>query len=109
MILFKVNKSMTKKLNAFETEKLTVGLGEVTGHSHDVIALNKSKIKSYHNESLSMEDIANMDKLIFEITGKGGIILHEEHKPIYLESGFYLRINQLEYNPFLKILEKIKD
>ena len=85
MILYKIEKDAIKASHEFECKKLKVGLGEVTGHSHDVLPLKDSKIKAYRNnlETVSDEDIANMNELFFEISGMGGIIVHEEHKPIY--------------------------
>ena len=44
MTIFKVSKDQVKGMETAETKKLTLGLGEVTGHSHEVLALDDSTI-----------------------------------------------------------------
>ena len=109
MILYSVS-DLPTNMNKKEGSKLSVGLGEVTGHSHDIFAVEDTKIAGYYEgEAISENDIAEMDKLFFEITGKGGLIVHEEHDPIYLKPGKYLRIVQVQYNPFNEELEQVRD
>ena len=109
MIIFKIDD--INETNEKTGNKLVVGLGEVTGHSHDVFALKDSKIKTYTNSEVEVteDDIANMDKLFFEVTGEGAVITHEEHDPHLLKPGKYLRINQTQFNPFTEQLEKVRD
>ena len=112
MIIFKVDNLNGKGKNMTKNKKsLTVGLGEVTGHSHDVLDLKDSEVIGVYDGKVDVteNDLAEMDKLFFEVTGNGALIQHEEHKPILLEKGFYLRINQVEYNPFTQELEKVRD
>ena len=111
MIIFKIGDGVTKKNVSSNTKKLVVGLGEVTGHSHDVIALDDSEVIALYDGDVEIteNDLAQMDKLVFEIKGSGALITHEEHKPIFLGKGTYLRINQVEFNPFTKMLEKVRD
>jgi hypothetical protein len=110
MIIFRVD-DLEGTVKAKNKKKLVIGLGEVTGHSHDVVALNDSEvIGSYDGKTdITEDDLAQMDKLFFEVAGKGAVIVHEEHKPIFLESGKYLRMNQVEFNPFTQELEKVRD
>lgn len=110
MIIFKVDNLVGENM-AKNKRKLVVGLGEVTGHSHEVIALKDSEVIGLYDGKVEIteDDLAEMDKLFFQVTGKGAVIMHEEHKPIFLEKGNYLRINQVEFNPFTKELEKVRD
>ena len=111
MVIFRVAKpEVTDATNtkvAIET-KLAVGLGEVTGHSHEVIALDDSKIIIAGYDSAEVKELAISNNLSFEIKGTA-VIMHEEHGPIILEEGYYIRTVQRQYNPFTKTLEKIKD
>lgn len=109
MILFNVS-DLPENMKKREGSKLSVGLGEVTGHSHDVLAIEDSEVIGYYEGTeVTENDLAEMDKLFFEVTGKGGVIVHEEHDPIYLKPGKYLRIVQVQYNPFTEELEKVTD
>lgn len=111
MILFKV--ADVEGSHNKNTNRVVVGLGEVTGHSHDVTPLNDgtSTLKVYADkavDTVTEDDLAMMDKLFFEVTGNA-VITHEEHDPIVLDEGKYLRINQVEVDPFTKELQKVKD
>lgn len=110
MIIFRVD-SLVGKNKTVKGKKLVVGLGEVTGHSHDVIALDGTDIVAMYDGEVNVteEDLAEMDSLYFQISGNGAVIVHEEHKPILLREGMYLRINQVEYNPFTEEMEKVRD
>jgi hypothetical protein len=110
MIIYKVS-DLDGSRKSKNKSKLVVGLGEVTGHSHDIIALEGSEVFGVYDGEIDIteNDLAEMDRLFFEVTGNGAVITHEEHKPIYLEAGKYLRINQVEFNPFTQELEKVRD
>lgn len=112
MTIFKVSKDQVKGMETAELKKLTLGLGEVTGHSHEVIALDDSMIIEHHNvagyDSAEIKDLTARENIFFEIKGKA-VIMHEEHGPITLEEGVYLRTVQRQYNPFTKALEKVRD
>ena len=95
-----------------ELKKLTLGLGEVTGHSHEVFALDNSTIIEHHNvsgyDTTELRDLVERENIFFEVKGSA-VIMHEEHGPITLEEGVYLRTVQRQYNPFTKVLEKVRD
>lgn len=110
MIIFKVDQFPENLKAVKKKEKLVVGLGETTGHSHDVLLVDDSEIVSYvENETVTEQDLAEMDRLYFEITNGTGLLVHEEHDPIQLEKGKYLRMRQVEFNPFTKQLENVRD
>jgi len=112
MTIFKVSLSQVEGLEQKEMKKLTLGLGEVTGHSHEVIALDDSTIIEHYNiagyDSLEIQDLVARDNIFFEIKGKA-VIMHEEHGPITLDEGLYLRTVQRQFNPFSQALEKVRD
>lgn len=112
MTIFKVERDQVAGMQTAETKRLTLGLGEVTGHSHEVIALDNSTIIEHHNvagyDSAEIKDLTDRENIFFEVKGTA-VILHEEHGPITLEEGIYLRTVQRQYNPFSKALEKVID
>lgn len=112
MTIFKVSPNQISGMESKELKKLTLGLGEVTGHSHEVFALDNSLIIEHHNvsgyDTTELRDLVERENIFFEVKGSA-VIMHEEHGPITLEEGVYLRTVQRQYNPFTKVLEKVRD
>ncbi len=114
MFIFRVDKSQVEGMKTASLKKLTLGLGETTGHSHEVIALDDSTIIEHYDSNFSGYDSAEImeltsrEKIFFEIKGKA-VVMHEEHGPITLDEGIYIRTVQRQYNPFTKALEKVRD
>jgi hypothetical protein len=112
MTIFKVSKTQISGMKSKELKKLTLGLGEVTGHSHEVFALDNSTIIEHHNvsgyDTAELRDLVERENIFFEVKGQA-VIMHEEHGPITLDEGIYLRTVQRQYNPFTKVLEKVRD
>lgn len=112
MTIFKVSLDQVSGMETKEMKKLTLGLGEVTGHSHEVFALDDSTIIEHHNvagyDSVEIRELVERENIFFEVKGSA-VIMHEEHGPITLEEGVYLRTVQRQYNPFTKVLEKVRD
>ena len=112
MTIFKVSPDQVSGMETKEMKKLTLGLGEVTGHSHEVFALDDSTIIEHHNvsgyDTTELRDLVERENIFFEVKGSA-VIMHEEHGPITLEEGVYLRTVQRQYNPFTKVLEKVRD
>ena len=61
--------------------------GEVTGHSHRI------------KESGGADLYATSDGLYLHVRGDAATVVHEEHAPITLTSGFYRIWRQREYSP----------
>lgn len=112
MVLFKMN-NKTKLKNSREMDKVVVGLGEVTGHSHDVIAEEGVTLKVYSDNDklteMTSDEIATMENLIFEVIGGNAVISHDEHYELVLDEGIWQRSFQVEYNPFSKMVDKVRD
>lgn len=112
MLIIKVDKITPPKeeFGTQEVKSLTVGLGESTGHSHTIVPVNKeSKITVWNFDSKEVKDeFADDDQIFFEVKGTA-TILHEEHDPITLEEGKYVRLKQIQYNPFDKKLAAVRD
>lgn len=112
MAIFKVSPTEVAGMQTRETKKLTVGLGEVTGHSHEIFALDDSMIIEHHNiagyDSVEIRELVERENIFFEVKGSA-VIMHEEHGPITLDEGVYLRTVQRQFNPFTKALEKVRD
>lgn len=112
MTIFKVSPDQVSGMETKEMKKLTLGLGEVTGHSHEVFALDDSTIIEHHNvagyDSVEIRELVERENIFFEVKGRA-VIMHEEHGPITLDEGLYLRTVQRQFNPFTRALEKVRD
>lgn len=112
MTILKVSKDQVKGFEKAEMKKLTIGLGEVTGHSHEIIALDDSMIIEHHQvagyDSAEIQALVARENIFFEVKGTA-VLMHEEHGPITLEEGLYVRTVQRQYNPFTRALEKVRD
>jgi hypothetical protein len=105
-----VNENQTKTIT--KDASLTLGVGEVSGHSHLVRPLGTATIVEYaaEDQDLTREDIfTDRDELFFEVKGGNAVILHEEHDPHILSEGTYKRWFQISYNPFEQRLQQVKD
>jgi hypothetical protein len=118
MIIVRASKEEIAGKQAVKKDKsLTVGIGEVSGHSHLIRPLKKAdgtvpSIFEYGDtkEVLVSEDVySDNDGVLFEIRGGNAVITHEEHGPIILEEGIYKRWFQVVYNPYVKQLQKVRD
>jgi hypothetical protein len=78
--------------------ELTLELGEVTGHAHRL----KGAITIWKTQQDRERE------LLFEVADKA-ILTHEEHDTIVLEKGFYLKVSQVEYNPFTEMTTYVRD
>jgi len=116
MLIYRISEAEAAKIKAkskkIDLTTLTVGVGEVTGHSHDVLMVGnegESKVTAYlEKENDTLDNIPAIKNLFFELE-KAGMILHDEHNPIHLEKGFYVRVNQREYNPFTQMHQQVRD
>jgi len=105
MIFYKVEGTELTKMK--ESERLVVGLGEVSGHSHDIVPVDESQVLEMVENEENYGD-ATRDQLVFQVKGEA-IVLHEEHAPVTLDEGIWIRINQVNYDPFKNELEKVRD
>ncbi|MEM9980967.1 MAG: hypothetical protein AAF734_00630 [Bacteroidota bacterium] len=80
-----------------KVKQLTLALGEVTGHAHQL----EGTITLLKNDNASKD-------LYFKVEEQA-ILTHEEHDRIVLEAGIYLKINQVEYDPFEAIVRYVRD
>ncbi|NJL15453.1 MAG: hypothetical protein HC913_22225 [Microscillaceae bacterium] len=99
VILFKIEQSSLPRMQAGQaTSELVLAYGEMTGHAHRL----KGAV-----EVLPLEKESE-DKIFFRVTERA-LLSHEEHDTILLEPGYYLKVNQVEYNPFEGIVQFIRD
>jgi hypothetical protein len=61
--------------------------GEVTGHTHRILEANAAQMYSAGTETF------------LEIRTPKATLVHEEHRPMLLEQGFYRVWKQREYRP----------
>ena len=65
----------------------TLAHGEVTGHSHRIREIEAADL------------YATSEGLFLHVRGPAATIIHEEHKPVTLTSGYYRVWRQREYSP----------
>ena len=106
MVFMKVDGAT--QANKKSVENLVVGLGEVSGHSHDVQVTDGAELIEYAETEAEFGS-ATRDKIVFEVKNGIATVTHEEHNPITLDEGFWVRINQINYDPFRDELEKVRD
>ena len=81
-----------------EISKLTLALGEVTGHSHQL----KGDLEVLEQTQNSP------DEVFFRVKEKA-VLTHEEHDAIVLDKGIYFKVNQVEFDPFEQIIRYVRD
>jgi hypothetical protein len=91
-------KKMNKDFNK-HNRGTWIELGEHSGNAH-VIAPTAGGIVNFyiHGEDLYTEVIGNI-----------AVITHEEHAPIIIEIGRYVKKIEKEYDPFQKIIKSVVD
>lgn len=70
-------------------EKVTLALGEVTGHHH---SFSEPSVIGYAEGDVALADY-------FEITSESATLTHQEHNPITLPKGNYESLIQVQYTP----------
>jgi hypothetical protein len=86
LLFIKVDKK-PKELSRIYTN--IIARGEATGHAHTLIG---GELYHYWDSE------ANEERMFIIIDSMGKVI-HEEHKPIILEKGYWIVIRQKEYSP----------
>jgi hypothetical protein len=66
--------------------------GEATGHAHKLVG------GTVFSQSTGF--MGNGPRQMFLQVEKSGRVIHEEHRTIELEIGYYIVIRQREYNPY---------
>lgn len=87
--------SRKEKLDSF-----VVALGEVTGHKH-VMTMERPA-------ALTVEEILAGGDVLFRL-GSKATMTHEEHAPIVMEPGIYIRKIEREFDPFAGMARQSAD
>jgi hypothetical protein len=74
--------------NLKRTKRVTLALGEVTGHHHSI----SSGAVGFAEDETALADY-------FEITDESANLTHQEHDTITLPKGKYRKTIQVEYTP----------
>lgn len=115
MLIYKISDeefaNMTNGSESREKENLTVGLGEVSGHSHTILAgEDEDGNVGVVREFAEGKSYDNMDRdIAFKVEGTAAVLTHDEHKEIVLQPGNYVRVIQREYNAFEKSRTIVRD
>ena len=97
-------------MNKQERQNRIIARGEHSNHSH-VITGNATIERNENGEILvTANDNSCVLKHLLETEWiEGNEVWTKEHKDIPLKKGTYKFIQQQEYNPFDKIIQKVKD
>jgi len=109
--VYRIDNDSTTK--GTEVKKLIVAEGEVTGHHHEVIPFKGGKVEVLDADEqvdklLDEINRDSKDSTIVRVTGKAGLV-HQEHGTIELPEGTYVFTRQIQYDPFSKIIERVRD
>ncbi len=99
VILFKLKEDDKRaSQNAIKKmDNLVLEEGEVTGHAHRL------------NGSIEvLEENLSERQILFRIE-KNALLTHEEHDRMVLDRGVYLKVSQVEYDPFSNMIHWIRD
>lgn len=111
VIVFKLKEQDLAGYAARKTKTAVLAYGEVTGHAHrlhgELELLEKPKNQS---EIIVLEEgkALNEGDILFHVLSEA-VLSHEEHDRIVLEEGVYLKVNQVEYDPFHDLLVQVRD
>lgn len=99
VILFQLPEANLENYSMKASHKITLAYGEVTGHAHrlegDIVVAEKAPE-------------VGVEPVLFEVSNRA-VLTHEEHDTIVLEKGIYLKVNQVEYDPFNDLIVAIRD
>ncbi len=110
VVIYKVVDDITETQPDTVVEKLILAEGEATGHIHQVSPLKNSQVLicPQKNENGIKVNRSQETETIFRVSGKA-VIMHQEHEPLVIEEGKYVRRIQRVYEPFTKQIEKNHD
>ena len=118
VLFIKTRKSefKSKRFESHKVNKLTVALGEVTGHHHTMFGLGNTEVLECVEEGqeITKREESN-DKLamFFEVRGGEAVVRHEEHDAVTLgetaEDEVWIRVIQVEHDPFENTLRRVMD
>jgi hypothetical protein len=97
VILYKLDENLPATDANHNVISMVLAEGEVTGHSHKLVG---------DFEVLESKPLSGDLKFKVKTTA---VLTHEEHDKIVLEKGIYLKVNQVEYNPFTDLVKKVVD
>ena len=99
VIIFQFPKANLANATMKNAEGVILAYGEVTGHAHRL----KGSIAIAENAPNT-----GVEPVLFEVKNQA-VLTHEEHDTIVLEKGVYLKVNQVEYDPFNNLITTIRD
>lgn len=99
VIIFRLDQANLEAFTMTPVNKLVLAYGEVTGHAH--------RLAGEVNIAANAPE-AGIEPVLFEVINKA-VLTHEEHDTIVLNKGVYLKVNQVEYDPFKDLVVAIRD
>lgn len=97
VILFRLSDEGHAKTSGERTKRLTLAFGEATGHAHQL-----------RGDLEVLEKPGPAGRWLFRVHSPS-VLSHEEHERMVLEPGVYLKVNQVEYDPFREMIVRVAD
>ena len=98
-----INFKNAKKLNT-----RIIARGEITDHAH--IIIGDAELYEFENDIyIDVKNKACIKHLIESAFNQGNEVWTKEHKDIGLDKGMYKYVPQIEYDPYEKIIRKVRD
>src|SRR5688500_14537869 len=97
VVLYKLKNLPNKTKSGGQIKELILEEGEAKENSHRI----KGKIEVLQEDILQKE-------IVYHVFDQA-VLTHEEHDRMVLEQGIYLKVSQVEYNPFTDIFTWIRD
>lgn len=97
VIVFQLPSPQGETRSGQATDQVVLALGEVTGHAHRL----RGGIEL-------LEPDRGDGRCLFRVTDQA-TLTHEEHATMVFEPGLYLKVNQVEYDPFTERIRHIAD
>lgn len=92
--------SSARKLNLEKTQKgLILERGEHTGHAHVLTPTLGGYVEAYLDGDLTYISVKEAPT----------VIIHEEHAPLVIPVGDWVKKIENEYDPFSKVIKKVVD
>lgn len=109
VVIYKISDETESATEGKSTiDSLILAEGEASGHIHKVSPCDKGVLEVVGKHDTKNVNVTALDEVSFIVKGKASIT-HQDHEPIILGEGTYLRRIQRVYDPFTKQINRDAD
>lgn len=106
VVIYKVSNDTTSETSTINS--LILAEGEASGHIHKVSPCDTSVLEVVGKHATKDVNLTALDEVAFIVKGTASIT-HQDHEPIILSEGTYVRRIQRVYDPFTKQINRDAD